>query len=53
MRYAGKRVMAVRRDCSPEERRSLERFTFHEMNGHPEYAELALFSPPCPYPILA
>ncbi|WP_194610071.1 GNAT family N-acetyltransferase [Clostridium vitabionis] len=53
MRYAGKRTIAVRQECSTEERRSLGRFPFHEMNGHPEYAELELFTPPCPYPILA
>jgi len=53
MRYAGKTKLILRKNCSAEERRSLERFTFHEMRGHPEYEELDLYSPPCPYPILA
>ena len=53
MRYTGKTRLALRKKCSDEERRLLERFTFHEMNGHPEYEELNLYSPPCPYPILA
>ena len=53
MRYAGKTKLALREDCSAEERCALERFTFHKMNGYPEYEELDLYSPPCPYPILA
>lgn len=53
MRYAGKTRLVLRKDCTPEEQRSLERFSFHEMNGHPEYAELDLYAPPLGYPVLA
>ncbi|NLU25039.1 MAG: GNAT family N-acetyltransferase [Clostridiales bacterium] len=53
LRYADKSVLAMRKDGSPEEKRVMERFVFSNMNGHPTYASIYLYCPPCPYPILA
>lgn len=52
-RYQGKRVLTVPVPRLPEDRRVVERFTFAPMRGFRDRMALELFSPPCPYPILA
>ena len=52
-RYQGKRVLTVSVPRLPEDRRVVERFTFTPMRGFRDRMALELFSPPCPYPILA
>lgn len=51
-RYQGKTRAAMLKAASAEEARMFSRFTFHEMNGFPDYMELNLITPPCPYPVL-
>ena len=45
MRYGGLTELAMAKAHTPEEEAIAERFVFHNMNGLPEYLELALFSP--------
>ena len=52
-RYQGKLVLSVPYPELPEERRVVERFPFAPMWGRRNRMALKLFSPPCPYPILA
>lgn len=53
LRYRDLGYVAVAADCTTEEQRVVDSFTFEKMKGHPEYMSLKLFCPPCPYPILA
>lgn len=45
LRYEGKTELAMKKSCSPEEKRVSERFVFGNMKGLPEYLEIQLFSP--------
>ena len=53
MRYEGKNDLVMRKDCTAEETRVIDRFVFHNMNGFPEYVQLELFTPMSAYHILA
>lgn len=53
MRYEGKDYLAMRKNCTAEERKVIDRFVFRNMNGFPEYVQLGLFTPLNPYRILA
>lgn len=53
LRYTDFETIAVRKDCTAEERRIISRFLFSDMPGHPAYQKMDLYCPPCPYPILA
>ena len=52
-RYQGKRVLTVPTPRQPEDQRVVNRFVFAPMRGFQNRMALELFSPPCPYPILA
>ena len=52
-RYGGMRTAAVSLPVLPEDRRLTQRFLFAPMAGRENYLSLELFSPPCPYPVLA
>ncbi|MGO5023265.1 GNAT family N-acetyltransferase [Lawsonibacter sp. LCP25S3_G6] len=52
-RYQGKRRLTIQIPRTAEEQRVMERFTFVPMRGFQDRMVLELFSPPCPYPILA
>ena len=52
-RYEGLTSLTISRPVLPEEQRVAERFVFAPMAGFEDYLALELFSPPCPYPILA
>lgn len=53
MRYAGLGKLAIRKACTPEEQRVVDRFVFHNMNGLAEYYELDLFTPISAFHLLA
>lgn len=46
-------AIAVKKDCSSEEKVVSERFVFQNLNGFPEYRISRLFCEPCMYPVLA
>ncbi len=46
-------AVAIKKDCSAEEKLVSERFVFQNLNGFPEYCASKLFCDPCIYPILA
>ena len=52
-RYEGLTALAIHRPILPEQARVAERFLFAPMPGFEDRLVLELFSPPCPYPILA
>lgn len=45
MRYADLERLVMPKHCSGEEQRVVERFTFSDMKGHPDYLELGLYCP--------
>lgn len=53
MRYEGRDDLVMRKDCTAEEKKVIDRFVFHNMNGFPEYVQLGLFTPLNTYHILA
>lgn len=53
LRYEDVFHVVMKSTCGAEERRVMDRFTFTDMEGHPEYRVLDLACRPCPYPVLA
>lgn len=53
LRYTDIFRIAMLKACTPEEKRVMDRFTFEDMKGAPQYRVLELACRPCPYPILA
>lgn len=53
LRYSDIFRVAMYTDCTAEEQRVMDRFTFVVAKDHPQYRTLDLACRPCPYPILA
>lgn len=53
LRYSDIFRVAMYTDCTPEEQRVMDRFTFVSDPEHPQYRILELACRPCPYPLLA